>query len=170
MRTSRVVPALFGAALLVGGVAAPASAQTVTKDDPSGDAPARIDITKVRYTHESDRVRVSAKIPELGRSGTADFLVSRYEIFEAGYVVRIRQHQDQPAKVSLLYFDHFDLKKRTCKGISGSWGPQVVRLKVPRSCLKGHATKYVSTQFLISYGAGGERFDEAPMVKRLRRS
>ena len=170
MRRSTMVPALLGAVLLVGGVAAPASAQTVTSNDPSGDAPARIDITKVRYTHESDRVRVAAKIPELGKSGTADFLVSRYEIFEAGYVVRIRQHKGQPAKVSLLYFDHFDLKKRACKGLSGSWGPQVVRLKVPRSCLKGHATKYVSTQFLISFGASGEQFDEAPMVKRLRRS
>lgn len=170
MRRSHLVPALCGAALLVGGVAAPASAQSVDRSDTVGDAPARIDITKVRYTHLSDRVRVAAKIPELGPSGTADFLVSRYEIFEAGYVVRIRQHRGKPAKVSLLYYDHFSLKKRSCKGISGSWGPEVVRLKVPRSCLKGHATEHVFAQFVISFGAEGEQFDEAPAVTRLRRS
>ena len=123
MRRSTLVPALFGAALLVGGVAAPASAQTVDRNDPAGDAPARIDITKVRYTHESDRVRVSAKIPDLGKSGTADFLVSRYEIFEAGYVVRIRQHRDQPAKVSLLYFDHFRPEEAHLQGRLRQLGP-----------------------------------------------
>ena len=110
MRCSTVVPALLGAALLVGGVAAPASARTVVRDDPAGGAPARIDITKVRYSHLSDRVRVAAKFPDLGKSGTADFLVSRFEMFEAGHVVRIRQHRDGPAQVSLLYFDHFRLQ------------------------------------------------------------
>lgn len=170
MNRLRMLAPLVAAGLLVGAVAAPASAQTVVRDDPRGDAPARIDVTKVRYAHLSDRVRVAARIPGLGRSGTADFLVSRFEIFEAGYVVRIRQPKVGPAKVSLLYFDHFDLKKRTCKGVSGSWGSGVVRLKVPRSCLKGHATKRVFAQFFIAFGAGGERFDEAPAVKRLRRS
>jgi hypothetical protein len=123
----------------------------------------------VRYAHLDDRVRVSAKIPDLGRSGTADLLVSRYEIFEAGYVARIRKPRGEPARVSLLYFDHFDLKKRSCKGLSGTWGRQVVRMKVPRSCLKGHATKRVMTQFFIAFGSG-EQFDEAPAVRRLRRS
>ena len=84
--------------------------------------------------------------------------------------MRIRQHRNKPAQVSLLYFDHFSLKKRACTGISGSWGPEVVRLKVPRSCLKGHAAKRVFAQFVISFGVGGEQFDEAPAVKRLRRS
>lgn len=167
----RMIPAVIAAVALVGGLSAPAVADTAVRKDPAGDAPARIDVTKVRYSHLSDRVRVSAKIPKLGKSGTADFLVSKFEIFEAGYVVRIRQPKGKRAQVSLLYFDHFSLKKQKCKGVSGSWGKNVVRLKVPRSCLKkrGHATKELTTQFFISFGSG-EQFDEAPAVLSLRRS
>jgi len=167
MKRSHQIGALAGAVLLACSVAAPASAQTVTREDRVGDAPASIDITRVRYAHLSDRVRVAARIPQLGDAGTADFLISRFEIFEAGYVARIRKTKDREARVSLLYYNHFDLTKRTCKGLTGMWEADKIRLKVPRSCLKGHRTKYVSTQFVI---ARGEPFDEAPLVKRLRRS
>lgn len=167
MKRSQKIAAGVGAVLLAGGVAAPASAQTVTREDPAGDAPARIDITRVRYAHLDDRVRVAARIPDLGAAGTADLLISRFEIFEAGYVARIRKVTGKQAKVSLLYYDHFDLRKRACRGLTGSWEADKIRLKVPRSCLKGHRTTYVFTQFVI---ARGEPFDEAPAVKRLKRS
>ncbi|GAA3530035.1 hypothetical protein AFL01nite_00400 [Aeromicrobium flavum] len=172
MRRSQLIPAAIAGAALVGGLAAPAAADSATRRDPSGDAPARIDITKVRYSHLSDRVRVSAKIPELGRSGTAELTVSQYEIFEAGYIVRIRKHRGEKARVALLYFDHFDVKKQKCRGVSGTWGEQVIRLKVPRSCLKkrGHATEELTLQLFTSFGTTGEQVDEAPQATSLPRS
>ena len=169
MKRSHQAAAAACAVLLAGGVAVPASAQTVVREDPRGDAPARVDVTRVRYAHQSDRVRVAARVPDLGSAGTADFLVSRFEVFEAGYAARIRKQRGKAPRVSLLYFDHFNLKKRTCRGLTGSWSGEVVRLKVPRSCLKGHATKRVFAQLFITFGSG-EQFDEAPAVLRLRRS
>jgi len=170
MKRSQKIAAGVGAVLLAGGVAAPASARTVVREDPRGDAPARIDVTRVRYAHEKSYVRVAARIPDLGPAGVADFLVSRFDIFEAGYVARIRKPRGKAPKVALLYFDHFDLKKQKCKGVTGNWSGEVVRLKVPRTCLKvrGHAANRVFTQFVITYGSG-ERFDEAPAVLGLRR-
>lgn len=163
-----MVPAALAAALLMGGLAGPAAAETVVRRDATGDAPDRIDTTRAAYAHGQHRVRVIARVPELGRSGTADLLVSRFGIFEAGYVVRIRQRRDEPARLSLLHFDHFDLKRVECEGLSGAWGPRRVRLSVPRSCLVGHATNRVFTQFFIAFGSG-EQFDEVRSVRRLRR-
>lgn len=168
MKLARMIPAALGAALLTGGLAVPAGAQTVVRPDPRGDAPDRIDVTRAAYAHGEHRVRVIARTPELGKAGTADLLISRFEIFEAGYVVRIRQRRDRPARLSLLHFDHFDLLPVACEGLSGAWGPRRIRLSVPRSCLTGHATNRVFAQLFVAFGSG-EQFDEVRAVKRLRR-
>lgn len=168
MKLTRIVPTALAAAALTGALATPATAETVVRRDPRGDAPDRIDTTRAAYAHGEHRVRVVARVPKLGKAGTADLLVSRYEIFEAGYVVRIRERRDKPARLRLLHFDHFDLVPVACEGLSGSWGQRRVRLSVPRSCLTGHATNRVFTQLFIAFGSG-EQFDEVRAVKRLRR-
>lgn len=168
MKLARMITSALGAALLVGGLALPADAQTVVRPDPRGDAPDRVDVTRAAYAHGQHRVRVIARTPALGTAGTADLLVSRYEIFEAGYVVRIRQRRDEPVRLVLLHFDHFDLKRVACDGLSGAWGPRRIRLSVPRSCLTGHATNRVFAQLFVAFGSG-EQFDEVRAVKRLRR-
>lgn len=167
MTCSLRIAAVIGSLALASSLAAPASAQTATREDPRGDAPRRIDITRVRYTHLSDRVRVAARIPDLGASGRAELLVSKFEVFEAGYVVRISKRSDRKPRVGLLHYDHFDLERRACKGLTGSWESDKIRLKVPRACLKGHAAARVFAQFAIT---SGESFDEAPAVRRLARS
>ncbi len=167
-RTGR---AALTAALTVGVLvlagSAPAGAETVSRSDARGDAPARIDVTRATYTHSDDHVSVVARIPRLGRQGTAALSISRFEIFEAGYVVEVVKRAGQPARAKLLYYNHFDLLPRSCDDVTGSWGHHRVTLSVARSCLTGHARDRVFTQFGIQSGSD---VDRAPAVKRLRRS
>ncbi|WP_243056262.1 hypothetical protein [Nocardioides sp. SR21] len=161
---------LAGAALLVAmltGALAPASAETVRRDDSRNDAPARIDVSRATYTHAQEQVRVVARIPNLGRGGTAALSISRFEIFEAGFVVEIKKRAGKPPRTRLFFFNHFDLEPRRCDAVTGTWGRRRVSLSVDRACLDGHARERVFTQFGIQSGA---HVDRAPAVKRLRRS
>lgn len=146
--------------------APPAYAETKVKPDPAGDAPSGIDITRARYTHGDGRVKVFARVPALRRSGEATLSISRFGIFEAGYVVMIKKKLGEPGEVALYYFDHFGLEKRDCDGVSGTWGETSIRMSVPRSCLEGHAPRRVFAQVGISLG---EQVDLAPAARRLAR-
>ena len=165
---SKLVAALATGAFVVLAtlIALPAQAETKVKQDREGDAPAAIDVTRARYSHGETHVRVTARISALGRVGEAALSISRFEIFEAGYVVRIIKHRGKPARVGLFYFDHFDLEKRACDDVSGTWGRTAIRLKVARECLVGHARPRVFAQFGIQRG---QEVDRAPAVPRLAR-
>ena len=153
-------------AMVVGGPAA-ASAETVRRDDARNDAPARIDVSRATYTHSQNRVRVVARIPNLGRTGTAALSISKFEIFEAGYVVEIKKRAGEPPSTKLFFFNHFDLEPRRCTAVSGAWKRHQVSLSVARSCLTGHKRQQVFAQFGIQRGS---HVDRAPAVKRLHRS
>ncbi len=166
MRTPKLVVGAALISLLLPLTGTPAHAATRVKQDRTGDAPARIDITRATYTYADGRVKVRARIPDLGRYGTAALSISRFEIFEAGYVVRIVKRVGQPARVALFYFDHFDLHRRDCDQVSGNWNDSSIRLAVSTSCLKRHARPRVFVQFGISR-AGNSDF--APAVRSLPR-
>ena len=153
--------------VLLGSFAAlPAYAETKIKPDPAGDARASIDITRAKYTHADRHVKVLARIPALRRTGEAALSISRFEIFEAGYVVLLEKRPGQPAEVGLYYFNHVNLEPRECDDVSGRWGRSSIRLSVARRCLDGHATPRVFAQFGLSQG---ERVDFAPAAPRLAR-
>ncbi|MBA2952774.1 hypothetical protein GON03_22375 [Nocardioides sp. MAH-18] len=159
-----VTVAAVAAALVA--TAAPSSADTVRRKDPLGDAPASIDIASATYTHADQHLRVVARIPDLGSRGTAALSLSKFGIFEAGYVVQIRKRPGQPPRTRLLFFDHFDLRPRACDDLTGTWRRQTVTLAVARSCLTGHAQRRMFAQFGIQRGV---EVDRAPAVTRLRR-
>jgi hypothetical protein len=164
---ARVKAAAAGVAcLLVVGIAPAAAAEIVERRDASGDAPASIDITRATYKHSLRRVSAVARVPGLGQRGSADLAVSRFEIFEAGYVVRIRKRVGEPATVRLLFFNHFDLEPRACDGVRGRWTENRVALSVPRRCLEGHARRNVFAQVGLRRG---QDVDLAPAVRRLTR-
>ena len=144
-----------------------ASAETVRRTDPRGDAPAGIDLTRVSYTHETQRLKVVAVLPRLGDAGVATLSLSRFEVFEAGYVVEIRKRAGHEPRTRLLFFDHFDTEPRACDDVAGTWGDRRVTLSVARSCLTGQARPRMLAEFTIQRGAEA---DHAPAVTRLRRS
>lgn len=141
-----------------------AVAETKTRTDTVGDAPSGIDVATARYSHTSRRVAVRATIPDLQPHGTASLSVTRFEVFEAGYVVEIVKRRSRAPRTRLLFFDHFDTTKRRCAGVSGHWGRASIRLSVPLRCLRGHQEPEVFVQFASS---DGRRVDRAPAVRRL---
>lgn len=163
MRWIRIAVPVAAIALVL--TAAPAHAQTVTRQDRQGDAPPRIDVTSATYTHAADRLRVVAEIPDLGRSGTAALSLSKFGVFEAGYVVEIKKRPGRTPRTALYYYNHFDLEPRACSSVTGVWGRERVILSVKRSCLRGHARARMFAQFGIQYGS---HVDRAPAVRRLR--
>lgn len=146
--------------------ALPAHAETVTRRDRANDAAARVDVTRANYTYRPLRISAHARIPNLGRAGDASLSITRFEVFDAGYVLRITKRAGQPPRVRLFFFDHFSLNRRRCQGISGVWGDRSITLGVPTRCLRGHARSTVLTQFGISHG---HQLDRAPAVRRLSR-
>ena len=164
MRLVRVLLTLSVALVVLASGLAPAHAEVVDRVDRTGDAPERIDVSSGRYSHDRARVAVTAQIPELGDAGWAQLSISRFTIFEAGYVVRMRKRAGEQPRVRLLYFNHFELQPRPCAGVTGTWADDEVALKVPRSCLDGHVRRNVFAQFAIGRN---ERFDRLPPVKRL---
>lgn len=143
-----------------------ATAETKVREDRSGDAPAAIDIDEVEYAYGHGRVSVVASIPDLGRSGQADLTVTRFDTFEAGYVLRIVKRSGDPAKVRLYYFDHFDLNRRRCEDLGGKWRAAGLSVSVPGDCLSGHARRSIRTQVT---SVKGREYDRAPAVARLAR-
>jgi len=166
MRVRELIGIVATTALVV-AVAAPARGETVERDDRRGDAPASIDVVHATYSHTHSRVRVVARLPHLGRGGVADLSISRFEVFELGYVLRITNRPGEPPRTQLLFFNHFDLAPRRCTAIAGSWTRGVIRMSVARTCLVGHAEQDVFAQFGIRHG---RNLDRVSAVRRLHRS
>jgi hypothetical protein len=144
----------------------PALAETKTRVDPADDAPAGIDITLARYSYENGRVSVMARVPHLARRGRADLSISRFEIFDAGYVLRLVKRAGKPPRTRLYFFDHFDLHRRPCDDVRGSWRSGTVRLSVDADCLEDHARRRIFTQVGL---IRRQTVDVAPAVRRLER-
>jgi hypothetical protein len=166
MRVARRLLLILGVTVAMLLTVLPAQADTVTRRDRANDAAERVDVTRARYTHRPARISALARIPNLGRAGDASLSITRFEVFEAGYVLRITKRAGQRPRVRLFSFDHFSLNRRRCKGISGTWRARSIRLGVPTRCLRGHARPKVFTQFGISRG---RQLDRAPAVRRLSR-
>ncbi|WP_370614319.1 hypothetical protein [Mumia sp. Pv 4-285] len=166
-RTSIAVVTVSCAAALALS-SAPASAEERSRTDRAGDAPARIDLTHVSYRHTEARVSARIRVPDLGRRGRASLAVSRFGIFEAGYVAVVRKKPGRPATTRLLFFDHFDTTPRQCDGLRGSWkrATGTVSISVPRACLDGHRTRKV---YVAARTMRGSSFDDARPVRRLAR-
>lgn len=145
-----------------------ASAETAVKRDQRNDAPAGIDITRVAYAYSDQRVAATVRVPELGATGRMGLSISRFEVFEAGYIAVVRRTADGTVSARLLYFDHFDTTPRPCD-VDGTWSRAagVITVSVPVSCLRRHRTEQIYTS---ARTLRGERFDDAPAVPRLSRN
>jgi hypothetical protein len=144
----------------------PAYSQTVHRQDAKDDAPATIDVRGVDYSHAKRRVRVEARIPDLGNRGSAALSISKFTIFEAGYVLEIVKRAGKQPKLKFGFFNHFEVEPRECSTMSGRWSGDTVFLSVARKCLVGHVRERLFVQFGIQRG---QSVDLAPPVRRLRR-
>ena len=164
IRSIAIAPVLAAVLVLL---PATAVADSAARRDSRNDAPARIDVTRVLYQHRVHRVSTRVRIPELGRTGRVALAISRFDIFEAGYVASVRRRSDGSVSRRLGYFDHFETTPRRCD-VGGSWNRArgVVTVTVPRDCLKGHRTPRL---YVAARSLHGNSFDDAPAVRRLGR-
>lgn len=148
--------------------ASPAGADTRARTDARRDAPASIDISRATYRHTGSRVSTTIRVPHLGKRGRASLAISRYGIFEAGYVAVVRKMPGQRAKARLFFFDHVQNRPRACTGLRGTWkrSTGTITVSVPRTCLPGHRTRRL---YVAARTMRGDAFDDAPAVTRLRR-
>lgn len=146
---------------------ASAAADTATRRDPRGDAPAGIDIVRSHYRHAVRSVSARVYLPALSDTGSVSLAISRFDVFEAGYVAVVRRRADGTVSRRLLYFDHFDYLPRRCD-VGGRWNRDtgVVTVKVPRRCLDDHRRPRL---YLGARAYKRNRVDVAPPVLRLRR-
>jgi hypothetical protein len=146
---------------------ASASAETVVRRDARNDAPAGIDITRVAYAYSARRVAATVRVPELARTGRMGLSISRFEVFEAGYVAIVRRSSDGTVSARLLYFDHFDATPRPCD-VDGTWSRDagVITVSVPVGCLDGHRRQRIYT---AARTLRRDLIDDAPVVRRLSR-
>ncbi len=152
--------------LVIAAPAGTAHAESRSKGDPADDAPASIDLRRVAYGYTDGTVSVKARVPDLGKSGRADLSITRFMVFEAGYVLRIVKHRGSGPKVGLYYYDHFSLERRACTGLGGRWKKPVIALSVPTGCLRGHARRRIRVQLGAQRGSN---IDRAPAIRHLER-
>lgn len=106
-------------------------------------------------------------MPHLDGPARASLAISKFTIFEAGYVAIVRKTASGEVSKRLFYFNHFELVPRKCK-VSGSWNERAssVRIAVPRKCLKHHKKNRL---YVAARTIRGKKFDDAPAVRRLER-
>jgi len=135
MATGRLLAATVALAELTTATltAAPAHADTGRHVDPSGDAPAIIDITAFSVRNDPDRVVMSVDVPGLrSRGGFAfEYSASRY----GGLYVFVRENGPGPA-VSARFCGEVTCHEVRCPGVRGSWSRQRhrVRVTIPQRC------------------------------------
>lgn len=153
--------------LAVAGLPSTVNADSVGRVDARNDAPAGIDITRVEYRHHAHRVSARVRVPDLARTGRVSLAISKFDVFEAGYVAVVRRRSDGTVSRRLTYFNHFDTTPRSCR-VRGTWDRSdgVVTVSVPRRCLDGHRRERIYT---AARALRGGVFDDAPSVRRLQR-
>ena len=110
-RLMAIVPVLAAVLVVQPAIAV---ADSAARPDSRNDAPARIDISRVQYQHRVHRVSTRVRIPDLGRTGRVALAISRFDVFEAGYVAIVRRRSDGSVSRRLGYFDHFETTPRRC--------------------------------------------------------
>ncbi len=133
-------------------LAPPAAAETKSRVDRTGDAPARIDMDEVDYSYGDRRVHATAAVPDLGRAGHADLTFTSLQQFRPGYVLRLVKAAGEPAQYALVLLRPLPAEPPSVR----RHGRQVARRcshgERPTECLNGHARRSVRTQLTMVAG------------------
>ena len=162
-RMSTLLAAAGLAASLTVAGSAPTNAAAVTKVDAVGDAPARLDISKVTYRNAATKVSTRIRVPGLERRGQARFLISKYAT-DAGFEVTVRIDENSKLKKRFAVVDNAGTHTRSC-AVTARWSASdnYISISVPQRCI------HLSPGPLYVAAATGNYLDRAPVVKRLRR-
>ena len=173
----RTILGLVAAALMVLGSATMASAETGSKSDPSHDAAARIDLTKLTVTNGDKRVKFKVKVRDLRERGEFSF---HYWGGKKGSpparsaIVSLRLKDGAP-KVRFFVCDTEQCPKEPCAGLKATWDQEkdVVTASLPQKCYPRPASNpdapAPKVARFFAYGSIDDVYDELNGKLRLDR-
>ncbi len=166
----RIILGLVAAALVVLGSATTAMAETGSKSDPSHDAAARIDLTKLTVKNGDKRVSFKVKVRDLRERGSFSFhywggTQGTPPARSAVVTVRLK---DGAVKARYFECDTEQCPKAPCQGLRATWDKKkdVVTASLPQRCYprppaNPDAPAPAVGRF-FAYGSMDEVYDETP--------
>lgn len=164
----RMILGLVAAALLVLGTATTASAETGSKNDPSQDAAARIDLTKLTVKNGDHRVNFKVKVRNLRQRGVFSFHYwggTQGQPPARSAVVTVRLKDGAP-KARFFACDTEQCPKEPCQGLRATWDQEknAVTASLPQRCYPRPASDpeapAPSVGRFFAFGSMDEVFDE----------
>lgn len=144
-----------------------ATAATTTRLDARGDAPALIDIVRVKYSNGSHRVFGRIQVDALRRQGRATLIVGPPTASDFAYNATVRVDQQGQLRKSFWLVSDGGSVRRSCD-FAARWyaGKDRIRIAVPQRCVKslgGHKL-YVGSKMQAA-----SHVDFGPPVRHLAR-
>ncbi|MFY0408416.1 hypothetical protein [Solicola sp. PLA-1-18] len=136
----RALMVLVVAAVAVGLVASPASAQTKTRKDKVGDAAASFDLRSAVVSNRDNAIVVKTRFTKVTKRRTAvySYLTPRGTKYDQGYVVDSYPISKGRYRTVLFKLDGKDSTVVPCSGVRSTWkkgARGLARVVVPQSCL-----------------------------------
>ena len=124
-----------------------AEASTVSRSDPRGDAPAKIDILGARLTNGPARITGRSRIDSLTQIGRAYLVIGPPTDSDEAYVARVHLRRDGSLVKRFFYSSVVDDEPAPCR-FRASWRPKVnvVTISVPHRCVPYRAAIYANVQ------------------------
>jgi len=166
----RIILGLMAAALVVLGSATTAMAETGSKSDPSKDAAARIDLTKLTVKNGDKRVTFKVKVRDLRQRGSFSFHYwggTQGTPPARSVVVSVRLKDGKP-KASYFECNTEDCPKEPCQGLRATWDHKknIVTASMPQRCYPrppAHPDRPApAVGRFFAYGSMDAIFDEMP--------
>jgi len=161
---------LVAVACLTFGLLSPATAATVSLDDPACDAPARYDLVHVVATNSRHGISTWVTFSDLKGSGELiEFYFGQAADIELSYGIDIwRRHGKLHFEVTKD--DANGTRPHACKHAVGTWNQQtdVIHTFVPISCLQGITFHPLHVLMRSSKPHALASADEVPYFKVLR--
>jgi hypothetical protein len=162
----RILFSVLAGVALVASTFVPAQAATKGESDPLGDAPARIDVTHVKYSNLKHKLSSLVRIKDLRRSGEVDLWLSGTG---SGATKFARVWVNKNDRLVKRFYDFTDdqLTRQKC-AVSARWraADNLVRVSVPKTCMGSGSKKSVSFQ-AQTFAANG-RSDSTKVVRVTR--
>lgn len=134
----RAVLTFLTALLVLGGAMSPASAETGSVTDPSGDGPAVVDITRLTVRNGNHRFTMRVKVRDLRQRGTFGFHYwgGASATPPARSALVVVRRVDGETKASFLACDREECHPARCRATRVEWRParDVVEVSVRQRC------------------------------------
>lgn len=167
--TRHLVSTLAAAAIAVGlivGAPGAASANARTETDVRGDAPARLDVTKVGFRYNATGAHAAVHVRDLRLAGEFVFVVmNRRHTVRFGLAVT--GHRDGSRTSRFYRYRHGDIAHQACHGSRVRWrvGRDVVSMSFPKRCFGALGPRVA---FAVGSTHGfphGTTVDEGPVAR-----